>query len=200
MQMLSSLQDDSRAALARALHCAALRQTATLRAACAAVTHAPTLDDCAAAVDRMREELDHLEDSADLYRELFEAELTEQIAQASAQLPQPTSWLDASVAQLVLCLASQLEASHRLKTTRSVDRQQLRRLAQESEHVDAARAALAGLRTPMHADAIQAAFARWLPLAFATLEEDVHPAYREALRRDVAALGVELEARTLAVS
>jgi hypothetical protein len=196
MPTFSSSKDDSRTALARSLHHAALRQTATLRAASAAVTHAPTLDDCAAAVDRLREELAYLEDSANVYRELFDAELTERIAPAVAQLSLPVSWLDASIAQLVLCLASQVEVTHQLAgtaATGSIDTL-LRRLGQEREHVDAARAALAELCAEAQDGSARASLARWLPVALETLDVVVRPAYLEALRRDTAGLGIALEA------
>jgi hypothetical protein len=185
--------EDSRATLRRSLESAALRQTATLRAASAAVAHAPTLDDCAAAVERMREELEYLEDSSDLYRELFDAELTEQVASATAKLPRLDSWLEACIAQLVLCLASQLEATQRLAEDGSESL--LRRLAQENEHVDAARAALREHCAQADDGSASAALECWLPVAFETLELSMRLNYLDALRRHTVPLGIRFEAR-----
>jgi hypothetical protein len=185
--------EDPRTTLRRSLECAALRQTATLRAASAAVAHAPTLDDCAAAVERMREELEYLEDSSDLYRELFDAELTEQVASATAKLPRLDSWLEACIAQLVLCLASQLEATQRLAEDGSDS--VLRRLAQENEHVDAARAALRERCAQADDGSAAAALERWLPVALETLDLSMRLNYLDALRRDTVPLGIRFEAR-----
>ncbi len=171
-----------------------VRQAASLRAASAAIAHAPTVDDCAAAIERAREELAHLERTADLYTEFAGRDLTREIEPQIRELPVPASWLEANIAQLVLCLASRIEG-RKACATKEATVDSVRRAAEESEHVDAARAALreccgsaCGERRP-----VPACVAAWLRLALEGLGEDEQAAYLDALRRDVFSLGLALD-------
>jgi hypothetical protein len=106
----------------------------------------------------------------------------------------PQSWEEASVAQLVLCLASQLEVSHRSLEPSLLSAALLRQLAQENEHVDAARAALHELRVRSPSSLSGASFARWLRVARQSLTDGIRESFLEALARDIAALGLGSDA------
>jgi hypothetical protein len=170
----------------------ALRQSATLKAVSAAMAHAPTLDDCAASIERAKQELEHLECSVELYRELCGGDLSDEIAGAAAALPAPESWLEAAVAQLVLCVASPLEAQAEVSAA-GTRRARVRQLAEETEHVDAARAALSEVcaTAPASFAAISKLVSRWLNVALETLDSSARAAYLEGLRREISRLGLD---------
>ncbi|HEY6877018.1 MAG TPA: hypothetical protein VI299_03325 [Polyangiales bacterium] len=186
-----------REARAYALQRSAIRQTATLRAACAAVSYAPTLDDCAAAIERARDELEHLERSAEEYRELHDAELTDAIADQVAQLPLPTSWFEAALAQLVLCLAARIEATSDMDGPVAAS---ALRVVRECEHVDAARAAVRELRVSHPRQVPAERVDRWLQIALDSLSDEHRATYLAALLGDASALGVELPATSIAAA
>lgn len=177
--------------LARTLQRRALRQSATLRAASAAIAHAPTLDDCAASIQRAREELEHLEHSVECYRDLTGLDLTRELERETSGLLVPTSWVEASVAQLVLCLAARIDASHQLSTRRP-KRRLIREIAEESEHVNAARAALfeRDEGQPGHLGALLRLATCWAEVALATLQPELDHAFRDALAHELTGLGV----------
>jgi hypothetical protein len=180
-----------------ALRSDAIRQTATLRAASVAIAHAPTIDDCAAAIERAREALEQLERSMALYEELHAADLSTEIEPWTATLPVPDSWLDAVVGQLVLGLAERVELLRRSSSTGSSHRSNCD-VAAHTEHVEAARAALRELSASRTEARISSSLLRWLPVALATLDEATQLVYLAALRRDAASLGFALNSPILA--
>lgn len=184
MHNSSNAQPDLTTLSATGLRFQAVLQRANLQAASVAIAHAPSADDCAAAIERARQHLEHLEYSLDLYRERFGGELAQEIALAAASLPTPTGWLEANVAQLVLSQASQAEARGWLEPQRP-SRTLLRQLAESAEHVVAARAALRDLcaSEPELASQIPLLAGRWLGGALASL----NPATQDACRAGILA-------------
>jgi 1,2-phenylacetyl-CoA epoxidase catalytic subunit len=191
---IAQLAPEARPELARALRRHAVRQVATLKASGAALAHAPTLDERASAVERAREELLHLEQASEVYRELSSgADLLQDAEQVAAQLPVPSSWAEASVAQLVLCLAARVDLDQHRHLAEPFKKLTERALAEETEHVHAARAALIELRASagLGKGELDALLARWLPVALDSLDEaPTRELYLGALSREKQALGI----------
>lgn len=192
---IEKLGPEARPALARALRRHAVRQVATLKASGAALAHAPTLDDRIGAIERAKEELQHLEQASEVYRELSGADLLQDAESAAAKLPIPESWVEASVAQLVLCLAARVDLSRHREVARPFRGPAQRALAEETEHVVAACAALSELcaQSPGVASEASKYVERWLPVALESLEEDgSREAYLSELAHEVEDIGMSL--------
>ncbi len=158
-------------------------QTASLRVESAAIAYAPTTDDSGAAIERTRQQLAHLEHSVELYRERCGGDLAKALTARVETLRIPASWLEANVAQLVLSLAAQTEA-RRWLDEKSPSRTLLRQLAEKSEHIDAARAALRDLRAaePDFSVEVPRLTSQWLDIALCALEADRKHEYAQPLR------------------
>jgi len=150
--------------------------TATLRVAGSAIVHAPTLDDCAAVLERAREDLEDLEDTVELFRELTGRDLAVELSGAGASMPSPESWLEVTVAQLVLCVAAQMEAHSSLGY-----------LARKTEHVAAARSTLRDLWacSPGLLEPLPELLSRWVGVACSALDDSSRLRYFDALRREL---------------
>lgn len=181
--MLTCASRDDRSAktpreLAQNLLRRAVRQAALLRVSAAGLTHAPTLDDRLSAIERGRERLLQLERAADCYEQLTGADLIRDAEQLLGTLDAPSSWLEASLAQLLLCLAARVEletpqfAEHLPET-----------LACETEHLNAARAALHELGALNLAlrSRLQEVIPRWFTIAYGSLDPEHGLAFTSAL-------------------
>lgn len=192
---IAKLAPAARPALAEALRRHAVRQVATLKASGAALAHAPTLDDRIGAIERAKEELQHLEQASEVYRELSGGDLLQDAESAAAKLPIPESWVEASVAQLVLCLAARVDLSRHREVPRPFRATAERALADETEHVSAACAALAELcaQSPAMAQNASGFVQRWLPVALESLDEDgAREAYLSELAHEAEEIGLPL--------
>lgn len=195
---IEKLSPEARPALAQALRRHAVRQLATLKASGAALAHAPTLDDRIGAIERAKEEFQHLELATEIYRELSGTDLLLHAEPAAARLPVPASWVEASVAQLVLCLAARLDLSRHRDVPPPFRAPVQRALADETEHVAAACAALTELcaESPGTADDASAYVERWLPVALESLGEDgSRESYLAELEQEVGDIGLALTKR-----
>jgi hypothetical protein len=185
---LRHLDADARDRLARTLLRRGARQLGVLRATGAAIASAPTLDDCAGSIERAREELLHLERAAELYGEATGTDLLTDAEALLGELPNPSSWLEAVLAQLMLCLAAQVELETASDVQVELEPSARQTLARETEHVNAARAALHevdAFSTELR-DGLRVGTARWLPVALSTLEDDLTRArYTRELERTV---------------
>jgi hypothetical protein len=156
-----------------------------LRATSASIACAPTLDDSAGSIERTREALLALEHWAEPYQAHTGVSLLEDAERLLGELPTPSGWVDATRAQLLLCLATQVELSH-AREQGDDDPHALAALARATEHVHAARAALqeaGACRQPLHTD-LDASSARWLTVALGTLpDERARAAYAQALEQ-----------------
>lgn len=193
-------QPDALSARLEHLRRRALRQHTTLKVVSAAIAHAPTLDECAASVERARQQLEHLECSVERFRELSGGDLMDELSTALVEQPRPESWLEATVAQLVLCVASWHESREPLARVARIDDALARELAEEAEYVDAARAALRELcrATPTGRMVVSKLVSRWLLVALETLERSARRDYLAALRREIERLGLVVDAAILA--
>jgi hypothetical protein len=176
------LDSDGQGRLAQTLLRRGVRQIGVLRATSAAIAQAPTIDERAGSLERAREKLLQLERAAELYAQTTGADLLADAEKLIGELPSPTSWLEAAVAQLLLCLAAQVE----LETARerSQETHAPEALARETEHVNAARAALqeAHAYSDELREAVHACTTRWLAMALGTLEDDAtRQQYTQAL-------------------
>jgi len=192
---LAQLPPEARPQVAEALRRHAVRQVATLKASGAALAHAPTLDDRVGAIERAKEELAHLEQASEVYRELSGADLLKDAEQVAAQLPVPSSWIEASVAQLVLCLAARVDLEQFSEAAKPLRGVTQRAIVEETEHVNAARAALLELcaNSPNTAAAATGYMARWVPVALDSLEpNDSRSTYLKELEKEAGAIGVPL--------
>lgn len=161
-----------------------VRQLAVLRATSAGIACAPTLDDSAGSIERTREVLLALERCAERYASCTGASLLAEADRLLGELLTPSSWVDATRAQLLLCLATQVELTQ-ARAQGDTDPHALAALASATEHVHAARAALqeSGAFQPLHTDPT-ASSARWLSLALGTLpDEHTRAAYMQALEQ-----------------
>lgn len=193
---IKKLEPEARPALARALRRHAVRQVATLKASGAALAHAPTLDDRIGAIERAKEELEHLEQASEVYRELSGADLLQDAESVAAKLPVPESWVEASVAQLVLCLAARVDLSRHRELPSPFRKPAERALAEETEHVSAACAALAELcaKTPASAQEAAGYVERWVPVALDSLDEDgAREVYLTELAQEASEIGLSLK-------
>jgi hypothetical protein len=181
----------------------AVRQVASLRAAGAGLAHAPTLDDRVATLERAREELVLLEQSSEIYAELTGADLLTDVEPRLARLDVPGSWLEASIAQFLLCAATLIELEAQPQLPSLLDSSRLRALAWETEHVNAARAALLELDALAAAalEPARALFIRWFTIALDTLEtESLRKRYVQALQDLAAPVGMLVTPPALATS
>jgi 1,2-phenylacetyl-CoA epoxidase catalytic subunit len=193
---LAQLSEQARPQVAQTIRRHAMRQVATLKASGAALAHAPTLDDRASAVERAREELAHLEEASELYRELSGKDLLKDAEGAAATLPIPSSWMEASVAQLVLCLAARVDLERQTQVEPALQKLTDRSRAHETEHVAAARSALSELCSASAAQAREATeyIERWLPVALDSLDaHETKQAYLAELERESRAIGLSPE-------
>jgi 1,2-phenylacetyl-CoA epoxidase catalytic subunit len=147
----------------------AVRQLALLRVSAAGLAYAPTLDDRLSAAERARERLLQLERAADCYAELTAADLMRDAEQLLGTLEPPSSWLEASLAQLLLCVAACVELE-----SPQVAEQLPDALACETEHLNAARAALHDLGALSSAlrGRLQEVIPRWFTIAYGSLEPE----------------------------
>jgi hypothetical protein len=169
------LDSDARDRLARTLLRRGARQLGVLRATGAAIASAPSMDDCAGSIERAREELLHLEHAAELYAEATGADLLLDAECLIGELPSPSGWLEAVLAQLMLCLAAQVELETASDVHLDLEPSARKALARETEHVNAARAALHEARafSSEMREHLRESTARWLPVALGTLEDDL---------------------------
>lgn len=173
----------------------AVRQAALLRAESAAIAHAPTLDDRIGALERVREELLQFERAALIYTERTGADLLADAEQQLADLKLPSSWLEATVAQLLLCLATRVELEATLSRLASLDPTTWRALALENEHLHAARAALSesGLDAGEICELMPALLERWKSVALATFDSDELSArFLQLLDRELGRTGLRI--------
>lgn len=192
---LPCLASSDRTTLAPRLLRRAVRQVALLRAASAGLAHAPTLDDRIGIAERVREDLMQLERTAHAYADLTNANLLTDAERCVADLSFPASWFEASIAQLLLCLAAQLELREQPRLAEPLEASERYALAGATEHLHAARAALYELdgTSPEARTLADQLIARWLRLALATLEDGgVRERYLRALAQELAPLGVSL--------
>ncbi len=190
---LAQLSEQERPQIVENLRRHAMRQVATLKASGAALAHAPTFDDRASAVERAREELAHLEEASELYRELSGQDLLKDAEATVAALPIPSSWVEASVAQLVLCLAARVDLDRQNEVVPALQKLRDSSRAHEAEHVSAARAALseACAGSVEHAREASEYIERWLPVALDSLEaQETKQAYLDELARESRAIGL----------
>ncbi|MEY4577743.1 MAG: hypothetical protein RL701_2446, partial [Pseudomonadota bacterium] len=146
-----------------------VRQIGVLRATSAGIAQAPTIDERAGSLERAREGLLQLEQAAELYADATGADLLADAERLIGAVPTPASWVESALAQLLLCLAAQVE----LET--SLEPNARRALARETEHVNAARAALyeAKAFSSELRDSVRAGSSTpWLNMALDTLEDD----------------------------
>ena len=158
-------------------------QLAALRAASAGIVFGPTLDDRVAMLERAREELLQIERAELSYAELTGDSLLAAAEPMLDQLPAPTSWLEASLARLLVCLSARVELE------RTPDAGQLAGsvLACEVEHVNAARAALHDLGETSNTTVdMSSGFAeKWLDVALTALHgEAARTRYLTVLEHD----------------
>lgn len=155
----------------RRLCCNAVRQLATVQAYAAAVVHAPSLDERLCAVERAREELERLEQLVELFRERFESEVLALVADETARLATPGSWLEACSAQLALSLAARVDLCQPAGGDAALPLLTRDALAEETEHLAAARAALEDIADmeQFRADEALGCVQRWRDVALATL-------------------------------
>jgi hypothetical protein len=177
-------------AVQQRLCCSAVRQLATVQAYAAAVVHAPSLDERLCAVERAREELERLEQLVELFRERFASELLTLVADEAAGLATPGSWLEACAAQLALSLAARIDLcapeAPRSPLTRAA-------LAEETEHLAAARAALEDIADMEQFCAEEAlgCLQRWREVALATLPaEAARQTYLRELESELHSAGL----------
>jgi len=178
------LDNEARCRLARTLLRRGVRQLGVLRAASAGITQAPNMDDRALSIERAREELLQLERAAGLYAEVTGGDLLSDAEQVLSDVPSPASWVEAATAQLLLCLASQVELETGCDT--GGEPSERHALLREAERVHAARAALdeaKAFSTELDVT-MRAGTSRWLPMALCTLEDDdAREHYTRALER-----------------
>jgi hypothetical protein len=187
---------ETRVQSARALLLRGVRQAAILRATSAAITHAPTLDDCASAIERARDALSQFEETSERYCALTSGELLADTQQVSAGRPVPRNWQEAVLAQWLLCAATRVELEREreqaqppgeTENTQSV--QTRAELASTLEHMSAARAALqeSGAFSPEGRASLLDGSSEWLKLALATLADDeARATYQRVLNSAVA--------------
>ena len=181
--MLPCASRDDRSAnhaheLAQNLLRRAVRQTALLRVSAAGLAHAPTLDDRLSAAERARERLLQLERAADCYAEWTGADLMRDAEQLVGTLETPSSWLEASLAQLLLCVAACVELESPQLAEQLPDA-----LACETEHLNAARAALheLGALSLSLRGQLQDVIPRWFTIAYGSLDPERSGALTSAL-------------------
>jgi 1,2-phenylacetyl-CoA epoxidase catalytic subunit len=164
-------EPDTADAIQRRLCCNAVRQLATVQAYAAAVVHAPSLDDRLCAVERAREELQRLEELVELFRERFESEVLALVADETAHLSTPASWLEACTAQLALSLAARVDLCESAGLKSPFARLTPGALAEETEHLAAARAALEEMTScgTFCAEDARGCLERWRAVALQTL-------------------------------
>ncbi|MET0389281.1 MAG: hypothetical protein ABW321_25130 [Polyangiales bacterium] len=191
---LRHLDTDARQRLAQILLRRGVRQLGVLRATSAGIARAPTIDDCAGSIERAREELLHLERAADLYAEVTGADLLVDAEQTIGELPHPESWVEALLAQLMLCLAARVELESATEFQVELEPNTRRMLARRAEQVNAARAALHEARATCELrDALHAGTTRWLTVVLGTLEDDgTRQRYTRELERTVEPISVAL--------
>jgi hypothetical protein len=192
-----SLQSGDRLTLARCLLRRAARQVALLRAASASLALAPTLDDRIGAVERAREDLLQLERAAQIYLDLTDSNLLTEAEQWVAGLSVPTTWFEASIAQLLLCLAARIELEEPQPHWEPLAPSLSCALACETEHLHAARAALAELnnKNEQGREFANQLTMRWLRVALGTLDQDaVRKRYLHAVAQELAPIGMRISA------
>ncbi|MGK3995728.1 hypothetical protein [Sorangium sp. So ce1024] len=173
----------------------AVRQLAALHVCGAALAHAPSLDERASAIERAREELERLESGSELYRELLGRELLDEAAPEAAKVPIPSSWIDAAAAQLALSLAARIELGRDQTLAAPFAYLSLRALAEQTEHVNAARAALCDLcdTSQAAADSASQCLGRWLLVALDLLDAgDTRRAYLAQIEREIRVIGLKV--------
>lgn len=196
LSWIRHLDAESRSLIALRLRRHAVRQLAALHVCGAALAHAPNLDERASAIERAREELEHLERGSELYRELVGRELLDEIAPEIAKLPIPVSWTEASAAQLALSLAARIELGRDQGLAAPFAYLSLRALVEQTEHVNAARAALCDLCDASQAAAEGASqcLGRWIEVALDLLDSgDARSAYLDQIGREIRRIGLSVE-------
>jgi hypothetical protein len=193
---LSSLESGDRLTLARSLLRRAVRQVAQLRVASASLAHAPTLDDRLGVAERVREDLLQLERAAHVYLDLTDSNLLTEAEQLVTELSFPDNWLEASIAQLLLCLATRVEVEELPQLLATLAPSMRLALACETEHLHAARAALSeldGMTDEVRELANQLAM-RWLRIAVDTLDdESVRRRYLRVVAQELAPIGLRID-------
>ena len=194
---LPSIDSADRLTLARSLLRRAVRHVVLLRAASVSLAHAPTLDDRIGVVERVRENLLQFEQAAFVYSDLIDSDLLTDAERLVAQLTFPSTWLEATIAQLLLCLATRVEVDAQPQLLAPLGASARNALACETEHLHAARAALRELdgTTGAVRDLANRLIMRWQRVALGTLEEEtVRARYLHMLAQELAPIGMEVSA------
>jgi 1,2-phenylacetyl-CoA epoxidase catalytic subunit len=183
------LTPSARSLVERRLRSYAVRQLAMVQTSGAGVVHAPTLDERMCAAERAREELEQLEQAAELFRELFGRDLLEAVHDEISRVTPPRSWLEASAAQLALSVASGID----LGLPGPFAQVTRRALVAQAEHTAAARAAICDACERAHDAPEQAArdLQHWLQVGLESLDADeLRAAYLTQLEREARSLGL----------
>jgi len=170
MPSLNGIADDDVISQARAIQCATLLRLARLGVDAEAMLLAPSLDERFSAGERSRDELMRLEEAAEAYLELTGRDLLDDTRAPAALLPRPTSWLEASGAELALSLAAKLLESRTPGHGTEV------LIAEHNEHRAAAQSTLAALcrdAGSVAADLARSALQHWAEVAESLLESEV---------------------------
>ena len=143
----------------------------------------------------VREEFEQLEHSCERYHELRGRSRPPR-SRARRRGSPFRDLAEVAVAQLVLCLASRLDAAFALRDP--ARRDPVHQLALESEHVTAAHAALSELRFGSADEhVLRRTLSLWLPIALATLDDLLQSVYLDALRSELCKLGIVLDAHNI---
>jgi 1,2-phenylacetyl-CoA epoxidase catalytic subunit len=168
----------------------------------AGVGLAPTLDDKIMLLEHAREELSHFEAVAVLYEKLTSQSLFEHASPHAAQIPQPTTWLEAAVAGFLVdgAAAAQLRDYLGIGDTRLAA---VVREIHEHEHEHKAAAETALLDqcrgNPAAALAARPLISRWYRVALSVLDAQTGPdaervarAFAEGVRETLAECGLSV--------
>jgi 1,2-phenylacetyl-CoA epoxidase catalytic subunit len=161
------------------------------------VSLAPTIDDKHMLAEHAREELVHFEIVSALYEQASGRGLYDVVAARVAEMPAPTSWLEAAVAAYLVDRAAsvQLTAYKKLGDAR-IEALTHKILDHEHEHQSAAETALLDqCRGKSESTSLATRHVeRWYPLARGVLDAGaaVAPAFAESVRPTIAACGLRL--------
>jgi 1,2-phenylacetyl-CoA epoxidase catalytic subunit len=144
----------------------------------AGVGLAPTLDDKIMLLEHAREELSHFEAVAGLYEKLTGRSLYEHAAPHAAQIPAPTTWLEAAVAGYLVDRAASAQLRDYLRIADTRLAAVVREIHEhEHEHQAAAETALLDQcrNNPAAALAARPLISRWYRVALSVLDAQSGP-------------------------
>jgi hypothetical protein len=151
------------------------------------------LDDRACALERARELLLQLEHAALLYRDVTDADLLQHAKRLLPEVAAPSSWLEVASAQLVFAVAAHAALEEQLKLGGLPRDATLSALASQTEHGNAARAALVELDSGSASQraALRGSLDRWLTVTLPVLgETDLRGSYLHQFERITCSLGL----------